>query len=222
MKRAHVAAIGSVLGLVGLVGVAHTPMGRPLLAWMGGAAGGCPVALARATPAALERGRVDATTPMRGEAKAPARSALGLTLMRSSRGDVDAWAKATGATCATELQGAALRCALPADASAVATSAMSDVLFRFDERATLVAIDAMTPAPDAAAAIARVDAASATVAATLGVDARRADATADALDEPLARASASYRYSDYVVELVASNMGPTGFVVREQYLALPD
>jgi hypothetical protein len=212
-------------GLVLVMGLLHTRLGRPLLARLSGSAGGgCPVGLANATPEKLEEGRVAGLKSVqRGSTDAPARPALKFTVGATARADVSAWADAAGITCKDALAGTALRCldVDPNTAGDLDTPRIADLFFRFDPKGTLVALDAMhadAPADDAVHALASAEA---RLARDLGpATSTDGERTAAYLDGAMAQASIAYRFRDYAIDVSATNFGNGGVVVREQYRAL--
>jgi hypothetical protein len=219
-------AVGLPLVFVALIGVAHLPFARSLLAVFGG--GGCPAAVGRATPAELESSRAASMTPLRGEVRAASRAALQFTLMKTQLPEAEAWATKAGVVCAQELKGTALRCrGVPARvAGTPGTSvAVSDLFFRFDVHGTLVAVDAMHEATSARDATTYFDEATGNLALSFGVP---TETTPDvggalaALSEPSGRASVTYRFRDLAVDLTATTFGEGEVVVREQYRAIPE
>ena len=94
--RARVLALvgGSCVGLVGLIGLLHTPYGRPLMRHLGMA---CPAA--KVSPGEVEAVRLRAVAALRTEVPSPARPAAGQTLDVSRAADVIAWARARGLAC---------------------------------------------------------------------------------------------------------------------------
>lgn len=220
-RRRVLAAIGLPLLAVGLIGLAHLPFARSLLA----AAGGCPAAFARATPAELERTRGEAVKPLRTDRIAAGHGALRFTLGVSTKSEVMDWATAAGATCSEEMKGAAARCkgvggeAVHAPAAGLA---FSDVFFRFDTQGTLMAVDAMHEGAPADQAIHYFEAASRKLATDFGPPTPSPMPTAESLGEPYTRAAFEYRFRDLAVDLTATNFGATGVVVREQYRAIPN
>ncbi len=222
-RRRVLTAIGLPLLAVGLIGLAHLPFARSLLA----AAGGCPAAFARATPAELEKTRGEAMKPLRSDRVAAGHAALRFTLGTSTKSEVLAWsdgAEGAGAVCSEEMKGAAIRCkgvgsdAVHAPAQGLA---FSDVFFRFDPKGTLVAVDGMHDGAPADQAIQYFEAASHKLETDFGAPNPSPMPTAELLAEPFSRAAFEYRFRDLAVDLTVTNLGDRGVVVREQYRAIP-
>lgn len=219
-RRRIAVAVGLPLLAVGLIGLAHLPFARSLLA----GAGGCPAAFARATPAELEKTRGEAVMALRTDRIAAGHSALRFTLGQSTKSEVMDWARASGATCSEEMKGAAVRCkgvasqAVRAPASGLA---FSDVFFRFDTHDALMAVDAMHEGAPADQAVRYFEEASRKLATDFGPPTPSPMPTAESLAEPYTRAAFEYRFRDLAVDLTATNLGATGVVIREQYRAIP-
>jgi hypothetical protein len=199
----------SSAAVVAVIGVLHTPLGRPLLARLG-IRSGCPVLNAHLTPQQIENGRVQAALPLRGSERAPQRPALEFALMKATAADVHAWASASGMACSEELAGTALRCQ---------ASGARDLYFRFDPGGVLVALDVMHEGVPPDAAVAEFERLRAQLARDVGAPTLSHD-TLDA--EPLSQRAVQYRFRDYAADLTATNFGAQGVIIREQYRALPD
>ncbi|MBX3190126.1 MAG: hypothetical protein KF819_24075 [Labilithrix sp.] len=218
--------LGIAGGACALVAVLHLPIGRSVLA----SAGGCPVGAGNEkAPSAeqLEALRAKAAgTALKGSRKAAARPAYGFELDRSTRADVDAWAKSGGHACTEELQGAALRC----EGIGRGSGTVKDAYFRFDTTKSagtgggiLVGIDLMHEgaSPDQAAAL--FDSLSGAITREAGPpSAVQGQASAAHLGEGyLSRAASEYRFLDYAADVSATNYGEQGIVVRQQYRSVP-
>ncbi len=229
-RAAKIAARAAVVcGLVlAATGLLHTRAARPLLAKLGGAAGGCPV-LANATPQALEENRAAAVkklAPGPEAARAPSRAALAFALGTTTRTDVTAWTRGHGVACKDDLAGTALRC-LDVDAAALADGAVpiDDLFFVFDPAGKLVALDVMHKATRAEDASRLLEDASERLARVLGgaPSATSGERTSAYLTSaPMAQSSLAYRFRDLAVDVTATNFGARGVIVREQYRAIPE
>lgn len=230
VRRVIGAVVGVPLLLVGLVAIGHTRAARPVLAWMGASAPGCP---ALADPKKVESARVASLLPLRGTARAASRPALQFTLMASTKADVLAWSKANRVTCGEELAGATLRCHdVPAGVAASGAAAISatgareisDLMFRFDPASTLVSLDAMYAGTSAEAAADSLAALATSLSRDVGPPTSPlGDHSATYLaSAPYAQSGAQFRFRDYAADVTATNFGAKGIVVREQYRALPD
>jgi hypothetical protein len=204
--------VGGLLALTALVGVAHTPIGRPLLAWMARTAG-CPFPTARrevdATEAeALRRAVVERG---RGDKAAAARPALGFSLGETTPLDVAAWAKTHGITCASDRSGAGLRCdavrgeALPAP---IGTAMTGELRVGFTPAGRLSGLQWQVRAgtlEDASWLVRKAE----SLLAAAGPASERRDAD---LSQTFLQKRVRFAYADFVGEAVATNLGD-GFLV---------
>jgi len=198
---------GLAAAFVAFVGVAHTPLGRPMLAWLQGAPG-CPIG-AELDPEAVAAVRARLTAPLRDESAEASSPVLGgLEPGQSSRGDVHRWSEHHGLRCSdTAARVETCRGALLGVERAT-------VVLRFaDDRLLDVEVAARTDGAAGALAIAE------TLDAQLGrgVPAFRADGANDASAlrrGPLSQHRREYRFSDLRAEVRATNLGPRGFLVR--------
>ena len=202
-KRWALASSGLVAALFAFVGVAHTPLGRPMLAWLRGAPG-CPVGgQLDAEATAAVRARL--TTPMIEPGAAAAGELLGgLQPGRSTREDVRRWSEHHG-----------LRCSDPAHCEGTLPGlAQASVVLHFaGERLLDVEVTARTEAPDdALAAAVALD-----TALGQGAKPYRADGADDPQSlsrGPLSQRRREYRFADLRTEVRATNLGPRGYLVR--------
>jgi hypothetical protein len=212
--------------IVGAMGLLHTPLGRPLLAKMGGAgAGACPV-LVGMSPQALEDHRTAAMKPLAGETRAPTRAALAFTLSATTRADVTAWTTAHGLTCKDEVAGTAVRCN-DVDPKMLDDGQVpiDDLFFVFDPAGKLVALDVMHRGATGDDASRLLDDATARLRRLLGAPptATSGDRTSTYLTSaPLVQSGIEYRFRDLAVDVSATNFGERGVIVREQYRSIPD
>lgn len=140
LRRALAVVAGSATLFVVLGGVAHTPVGRPLLRLLGK----CPVGLPGSLPPAeREAGRSLAIQRLRGTTPAATRPALGFVLGQTKRADVDAWAAGQSLRCDPTKTGSTLACPkvpvalLP---ERFRGAPVDELTFRFDASNVLVAI----------------------------------------------------------------------------------
>lgn len=210
----------ALLGSTVAIGALHLPAFAPLLR---GLSGGCPVGMdRRVTPEALDAARAKVLDADRGDRVAGARPALGFELGVTDRGDVWAWARARGATCA-EARAGALRCTdvgrLPLDATHTVDAAVDDVLLQFDASDRLVAADAAIRGLDPAAAARLVDAATDALSADLGPPDERQGSQATLARGALGQLSSRFRFTDYRADLRATQVGGARILVRATYQA---
>ena len=207
------AALGTVV-----IGVAHTPWGRPLLRLPLLSAlarhAGCPVEAIE--PAAFERVR---TTKMRselGREAARARPALGFTLGQSTRRDVEPWAQGVSASCRPGFVASVLECE---DVHVPGAPPIAQLTLQFDGKSRLVSVDlfrgqlaADTLVETFAARERELERQVGPATASIG-GASIADATAS----PFKTLLRKYAYRDYVATLTLVNLGKRGLRLREQY-----
>ena len=222
-RRVAQIACASV-ALLALVGLGHTRAARPLIAWMGGSAPGCPVR--EIDPVKLEAARVASLAPLRGKDLAPVRPALQFVLRTSTRRDVVIWARASHVPCGDEMNGGALRCRdVPATATGaqIGASDVNDLFFRFDPAGSLVSVDAMHAGVSGEAASTYLDTVSVALSKDLGpADKPMGEHSARYLSGDLyAQSSTQFRFRDYAADVSATNFGDRGVVVREQYRPIP-
>ncbi|HEX5661307.1 MAG TPA: hypothetical protein VFX59_29160 [Polyangiales bacterium] len=186
---------------LGLVAVAHTPLGQPVLAWLSPA---CPVDFGR--PEELERARVQAIAGRRGAQAERTRPAHEFELGQSTRAHVEAALTRQGGRCEPERADTALRCSLP-DAQ----------LFAQFADGKLVALDSLRSAADPSRALAWLIGLEHTLSARVGeATARFGSFEAAALGARFAQSIVEYRYANYVAQISALNTGD-GIKLREQY-----
>jgi hypothetical protein len=215
-------ALVGTLGVlsIGVIGFAHTPMGRPILPYLGflgfGHQGLCPVGADRLlTDDEVDAARRESLAASFGTEPPAAKPALGFDLGQEPRADVERWVAETRATCAEEPHGR-LRCQLEG------TGPSREVLFLFDPDDRLVGVDSSTRLADAEAAAALLTERTNAVSASAGPPtSQRGEPNAAFLGAaPLRQASASFQYADYHAELAAMNLGQGRFAVRETYQSL--
>jgi hypothetical protein len=200
--------LGALLLLGGTAGL-HSPVGTPVLRWLAG--GSCPIGAE--LPAALqERVRLETLSAFLGDGEAQMRSVLGLELGITSRAQAEAWAAEQGLQCAAGKN--RLECkGLPE---------LHSVTLGFAPEGRLVGVDVAYSSPDATTAAEKLAERSELLASQAGEPAsRRGEPTAAFLSQaPLRQAAASYRFSNYRVELTATNLGQGRFLVREFHQVL--
>ena len=226
LRRAFVTTSTVLLALTALVGFAHTPLGRPLLAFMPGMAdaAGCPV-IANVDPRQVEKFRIAQQKKRRGERAAGGVPALDFELGRTTRAEVDSWIAARGAPCKSERAETVVRCVdvRPATATADPAAPIDDLHLQFDGSGRLVAADVQRRGFAGAPAVAYLETLAAKLGRIVGPP-TKSSGTRDAayLDEhPFARVEVEYRYHDYLAQLSVTSFGRGDVRVREQYQWLP-
>jgi hypothetical protein len=211
------------VGLIGLIGVAHTPIGRPLLNALRGAPG-CPVDFSGLDPAKIEAYRVTQLARQRGVERAASRRALGFVLGRSSRADVLAFMRAHDAKCGLAREDSLLTCKqVPVSFANRCAPAVDDLQMMFDQQAKLVSIDLMRKETTSGVALQFLDDREHTLARDVGRATEQiGERTRTYLSNAFSRASLRYQYSDVVAEISAMSYGARGIRVRERYQLYPD
>jgi hypothetical protein len=213
---------GAALLLTAVIGVAHTPWGRPLLRLPLLSAlashAGCPVGSIE--PAAFEKVRQTKLQGDVGTASAGAHPALGFTLGQTRRSAVEQWAKAQRASCKAGLVASVLECE---NVTVVGGAPISHLRLQFDATERLVALDLFRASPDDQALVSRfqelgreLDASVGPATSSLGTP-----TLAFMKQSPLQTVVRTYGYRDYVASALLLNLGRRGLRLREQYQWLP-
>ncbi len=209
LLKAMLWTAGIATALTGLIGLAHTPHGRPLLAWLG-AVPGCPV-LQNADPHQIEEHRLVWVARNAGTEPAPARPALGFELGQSRRVEVQAGLEDRGAHCKSVLKETALEC------ERFNGKEGDDALLKFDAGGRLVAVDVFHRTASSAEALRLVR----ETEARLGRLGQATRVHGERDERYLAggrfrQLIVEYRFSDYSARVAATNFG-RDLRVREQY-----
>jgi hypothetical protein len=218
-RRAGRAAAFAIVG----IGLLHLPLAKGLLMRLGG----CPFASASLTPAQMDTARHLALATRKGEASAPSRPALGFALDATSAGDVHRWADRSRVTCEDVHQGLITCANVPSEALGRPASEgrIDELALGFNQRGRLVNLTTMREHMEPRrASIVSSDIVS-SLRESLGPAMHTAGAlTASSLSTAGASgmATVSYRYSDYVAEIVAMNLPSSGLSVREHYVSSSD
>ncbi len=217
-------AAGSLVGLTGLIGVLHMPFAAPLLRKImpGGI---CPVM--RGTPAQIDRAHAMGATAIRASTSvsAPDRPALGFALDSSTKTDLDAWAKRHDVSCRSIAGNENLQRCTNVPASAVGEpeelGALEEATFEFNSRGRLVNVQTLRRHLSGVQAARAADALEHTAAAALGAPSTLAGAptVAHLSSTLLATYVAAHVFTDYRATISATNLSPTGIMVREEYLS---
>jgi hypothetical protein len=208
------------LGLFGVVALAHTALGRPLLGLLRGAPG-CPVSLDAVDPAKLEAFRSRQLREHRGVLAPAGHPALHFELGTTRRADVLSWQARTHASCRSLHKDTVLRCAgVPAAAlDQPGASTIDNLHLQFDQEQRLVAVDLFRAPGDSRSALHWLD----TLDRDLTTRVGRATTTLGEWSpsfleqHALQRVAREYRYLDYVAEVSALHLGDSKVRVREQY-----
>jgi hypothetical protein len=222
--RAGVGVAGTLLLLTGLMGVLHLPFAAPLLRRiMPGSV--CPIM--RGTPAQIDRAHAIGAAAIRGGASAfaPTRRALGFQLDRSRKADFQAWASTHAISCAGIARNDNLqKCTnLPPAAvgEADALGPLEEVTFEFKASGELVNVQTLrrhlTPVQAALTVgqLEQVAGAALGPPSTVGGEPTVAHLSRGLL----ATYVAVHLFKDYRATVSATNLAPTGLMVREEYLS---
>jgi len=205
-----------------VIGVAHTPWGRPLLRLPLLSAlaqqAGCPVG--HIEPAAFEKVRQTKLQGDVGTASARAHPALGFSLGQTRRPAVEQWAKAERASCKSGEVASVLECE---NVTLAGGAPISRLRLQFDGAQRLVSVDLFRASPDDQALVARfqelgreLDASVGPATSSLGTP-----TLAFMKQSPLQTVVRTYGYRDYVASAMLLNLGKRGLRLREQYRWLP-
>lgn len=217
------AALGITTGIVALlvavIGVAHTPFGRPLLRYIPGM-GACPLDAAPLTAEDRMRVRGDTLAALGGQGVATSRVALRFDLGTTARAEVEGWAAEHGLACAPGRK-LALRCTdVPSGALAGAVTEgvrFDELSFDFDLEGRLVTIEGSSHVADAQTAVDYVASRDASLRAALGAPSvMHGEADAKSVSRgPLSQISREFRRQDVRAKVVATNFGRGRFGLRE-------
>jgi hypothetical protein len=218
LAKAAVSIGAAALLGTAVIGVAHTPWGRPLLKLPLLSAlaqhAGCPVGSIE--PAAFEKVRRQKLQGDVGTATAGAHPALGFTLGQTRRRDVAAWVAKTQSGCQAGLVASVLECS---NVTSLGAPPISQLRLQFDAQERLVSVDLFRADPAGAALVERFQELS------RELDARVGPATSSVGTPTLAFMKQSglqtvvrtYGYRDYVATAMLLNFGKRGLRLREQY-----
>lgn len=207
------------------VAFAHTPWGRPMLAWLSGVPG-CPAGFGEGDPAKVEAfrrqslaERTAGTAPAQGSTR-PALAGVpsSFELGKTSRQEVEAWLGPAISQCKPLREGQALSCENPKLASSAAGLPVGDLHLQFDAD-VLVAVDVIYAESDATQAMTHL----ASVSDVLVKGVGPATKTHGEVEptwlaaQPLRQTLREFRYRGYVAQLSVTNLGSRGIRMREQY-----
>lgn len=217
--RVSIYAACVLVALTVVVGLLHTPAGRPLLALLGV---GCPM---KASPEAVEAARLRSARSLRGTEAAASRPALGFSLDTMTLSDVKAWAQRENVACEDKRVGF-LQCTDVRLGALGAHGATIDQLdFGFSPQTErLVNITAWRERLTGEAAAAHMNGVVNQLRAQLGSPTREAGARSAGYlaAGALHTAIVSYRFKDYVADVSATNIPGHGLSLREHYMSARD
>jgi hypothetical protein len=199
-----------------LVGIAHLPIARPLLARFA-AYSGCPLALHEADAKTLETYRVRIARARAGARTARSRPALAFDLGNVFRQAVMRWLDERRAQCDARSAAPVVHCVLSMSGGKI------DAHLQFDERDRLVAVDLWHSPSPAEHGLAAMNARCTSLDESVGAaTSPHADLTAQEMEaQPFRRVAQEYRYADYSARVSLTNLGKHGIRLREQYQWIP-
>jgi hypothetical protein len=214
---------GLALLLTSLIGVLHLPFAAPIAARIFPSA--CPVR--RGTPEQIDRAHALGTAALRsaGTSRAPVRPALVFRLDETRRSDVESWAGRHGISCdSIGGNGNLQRCSkvpAPAVGQADDLGMLEEVTFEFQTSGELVNLQTLRRRLSPVHAARAVGSLAARAAAALGPPSSSGgEPTAAHLSRGfLASYVAVHAFADYRATVSATNLAPTGIMVREEYFS---
>jgi hypothetical protein len=223
LVQAGLGVAGLGVAFCAFVGVAHTELGRPLLAYVPGMGASCPVGL-DAKLSLVERDDVRDRTlaTLRGGADAASQRAFGFELDQTTLEDVRRWEAAHQVHCTPADDRGQMRCDDVPGAAVESTHGLDTLLLQFDAGARLVAVDGANRSRDVEEAAAFVHQRAEHLRRTIGpAVAAAGEASAEHLASgQLRQASVEFRFANLRARVVATNMGPGGYVLREYHQSL--
>jgi hypothetical protein len=201
-----------------VIGVAHTPWGRPLLklpllSAMASRAG-CPVGTIE--PAAFEKVRSTKLKSEVGSEPAKQHPALAFTLGESRRADVERWTKTQNAKCKAGLVASVLECS---DVAAPGVPTIAKLRLQFDEQERLVSVDLFRSTGTAESLIGRFVELEQQLEQQVGPSTNSVGTPtlSYVTKTSLQTVVRQYSYRDYVAKATLLNFGKRGLRLREQY-----
>jgi hypothetical protein len=210
-RRGLIVGAASVCAAVGLVGIMHLPIARPVLQLF---AGLCPVNSVSAD--LVETLQTSASANLGGTEPIPSRDTFALRMLFGGREAVDAWRTTSRTNCEEFTRGFAY-----VDCDQIPTDmGERHLIVSFDRAGQSRSVDVISASESPAGAAARAEMIVAALAHHLGSPHERSGHfAADYLDAPFRSASVVYRYSNAVVTLRATNVPGSGVLVEETYVS---
>lgn len=218
-KKIFIGVPAAAMLLTGLMGVLHMPFARPALAWIGF---GCPIP--QASPEEIEAARMSSARAARGTTLAAERPALGFQLDKMSKTEVDAWIAQHDLKCSELQKGMVLKCEnVPAAALGLSGGNVDDLAFKFEpKQLKLVTVTSLRNQLDASTAANTMNTITAELREKLGEGRNVGTPTAQYLASgPMRTALTEYRFSNYIANVSATNLGQR-VAVREHYMSAID
>jgi hypothetical protein len=203
---------------IALIGVAHTPWGRPLLklpllsALAKGA--GCPIGSIE--PAAFESVRRHKLAGEIGATAAKSHPALGFALGQTRRSDVERWAKQARASCQAGFVASVLECE---NVTSPTAPPIAHLRLQFDGQQRLVSVDLFRAGGDDQALVTRFQTLGRELEQNVGPATGRLGTPTLSFMKTgsLRTAVQTFGYRDYVARSMLLNLGKRGLRLREQY-----
>jgi hypothetical protein len=222
-----------------LMGFAHTKPGRPLLALMAvskkpaveqktGEGSSCPLGFSKPQASEKDAALKKQADQVRGAEPALAKPALGgFTLEKSTKADVESWAKANQIACRVPRAMGDLDCSnVPADllSNEKGGPAAKSVWFTFDSHDRLVSLTAIRYDQDAEKASSLYAGTVSSLSKVAGLPSESyGDSSAEALSAGLWRqARASFAFNDYYAQTTLTHIRQGEFMFVEEYRSLPN
>jgi hypothetical protein len=206
----------ALLCVVGLMGFAHTDAGRPLLALLAAAQGGCPIDPVALRGEAAERYRQQRLLARAGQGETAGHPALHFELGVTRRSDVVAWLGERERDCRAARDDMVLKCV---DLAVDEGPMVDDLLLQFDGAQRLVAVDLFRAGDELAASLRHFEVLDEELAVRVGPATEVSDGAGlrRLRAGAFGRASRRYRYSNYEARVSVMQYGKRGVRVREQY-----
>jgi hypothetical protein len=226
--------VGFGVAFTGLMGFAHTKPGRPVLTWMGMAApkaakGACPFGYGAEGSTVEQKTAASKAFAAKhaGTESAAGLPALGFELGRTTRADVDAWAKSFDIACKHPRSGGDLECTkVPTSAlpEGIRGGAVTSLWMTFGANDALTQLGVLRHAEVADEASTTFQSVVSDIEKRAGSETKptlKGDGTASMLLQGiLSQSSAEFRYRNYYAVVRTTNMG-NYFSVTEDYRFLP-
>ena len=237
-KKALWSVAGFLAASTALMGFAHTKPGRPLLALLAGGqkpsaeqakagGGACPLGFSKPDPSEKDAVLKRQADNLRGTEPALAKPALGFTFDKTTKGDVDSWAKGNRITCKVPKVGADLDCSnVPAElvSRERGGSVIDSLWFGFDSHDRLVSLTAVRYDNDPGKASALYTGTVNLLSKTAGPPSQsEGDANAEYLAGGLWHQAKTYfAFNDYHAKTSVIHLRQGEFMFVEEYRSLPN
>jgi hypothetical protein len=229
---------GFLAASTALMGFAHTKPGRPLLALLAGGqkpsaeqakagGGACPMGFSKQDASEKDATLKRQAEKLRGTQPSLSKPALGFTFDKTTKGDIEAWAKANNVTCKVPKVGADLDCSnVPADlvSRERVGPAVESLWFGFDSHERLVSLTAIRYDNDPKSASSLYTGTVDSLAKTAGPPTKsEGEAGAEYLAGGLwHRAKTYFAFNDYHAQASVVHLRQGQFMFVEEYRSLPN